>query len=401
MTTTVKAASAAEFLSLVPRMLGFRPSDSLVLIPFDGSRSLGAMRVDLPRRDVDDPPALEGAASTLLGMMCRVPHADGFAMVVYTEVRFADEGEAPHRRLIQALERHADSCGVRVTDALCVAPDAWGSYLDPLSPDTGRPLSDLDWEPEAISDLPEPDADQRIGSTLPEIAAIDQQAADRASRAFAAAVEVVCGPDAATTLSTTSTSTSTADPAEDRRVDPQALAAVCALDDLPGLFEDALSWDAASLPPFDAAMLGWCLARPSLRDVALVQWSGSLSSGDDALAAQLRWEAGEEYPTHLAMRMWGEGDQPDPERLQRALDLVRHVAALAPRELKPGALSTAAWLSWALGRSTHAEQYALHACEIDPEHGLAEIVLSFVGAGHLPDWAFRSQPGRGRSTRVI
>ena len=50
------------------------------------------------------------------------------------------------------------------------------------------------------------------------------------------------------------------------------------------------------------------------------------------------------------------------------------------------------WLAWALGRSTHAERYAILACEVEPEHGLAEIVRSFVLAGHLPDWAFRRQP---------
>ena len=48
MTTIVKAANAAQFLSLVPKMLGYRPTRSLVLIPFAGSRSIGAMRFDLP-----------------------------------------------------------------------------------------------------------------------------------------------------------------------------------------------------------------------------------------------------------------------------------------------------------------------------------------------------------------
>ena len=51
-------------------------------------------------------------------------------------------------------------------------------------------------------------------------------------------------------------------------------------------------------------------------------------------------------------------------------------------------------LSWALGRSTHAALYAERACEVDPEHGLSQIVLSFVQAGHLPDWAFRSAGAR-------
>ena len=48
--TVVKAADAAQFLSIVPRMLGYHPTRSLVVIPFHGGRSLGAMRFDLPER---------------------------------------------------------------------------------------------------------------------------------------------------------------------------------------------------------------------------------------------------------------------------------------------------------------------------------------------------------------
>ena len=146
----------------------------------------------------------------------------------------------------------------------------------------------------------------------------------------------------------------------------------------------ALGWDAACLAPFDAAALTWCLARPALRDIALVQWCGGMAAGDEALDAQLRWESGEEYPAHLAMQMWGEGERPDPDRLEAALALSRRVAAAAPRAVRAGPLATCAWLAWALGRSTHAERYATLACEIEPEHGLAEIVRSFVLAGHLP-----------------
>jgi hypothetical protein len=173
------------------------------------------------------------------------------------------------------------------------------------------------------------------------------------------------------------------------RVDPRALATASRLDDLPELFESAIRCDPDSLDAYDLAVLVWCLARPSLRDIALVQWSGNLAQGDEALTAQLRWVSGEEYPPHLAMRMWGDGDQPSPERLGTALELARLVAASIPREAQPGPLAMCAWLAWALGRSTHAGEYAQRACDIDPDHGLSQIVLSFVRAGHLPDWAFR------------
>lgn len=67
--TIVKAADAAQFLSLIPRMMGFQPVRSLVVIPFRATRSLGAMRFDLP----SDEESVERIASTVIGMVCRLP----------------------------------------------------------------------------------------------------------------------------------------------------------------------------------------------------------------------------------------------------------------------------------------------------------------------------------------
>ena len=392
MTTIIKAASAAQFLSLVPKMLGYQPTRSLVLIPFAGSRSIGAMRFDLPAETGFD--ELDSFAATLIGMVCRLPEADAVAAVAYTDARFSDGGP-PHRDIIEALEGQADACGIRLTDALCVAADAWGSHFDPTCPASGRPLFQLVESPQGSEHLSVSDGDQAAGADLPHVDLAERERTARALAALQAAVHLLCGPEEARTVAHAHLDVGV-DPSEsrdedldDRRVDPQALATVCALDDLPTLFEEALGWDAASLERFDAAALTWCLARPALRDIALVQWCGGMAAGDEALDAQLRWESGEEYPTHLAMQMWGEGERPDPDRLEAALALSRRIAAAAPREVRPGPLATCAWLAWALGRSTHAERYALLACEIEPEHGLAEIVRSFVLAGHLPDWAFR------------
>ncbi|MFB8388348.1 DUF4192 family protein [Microbacterium sp. NPDC055910] len=374
MTTIVKAANAAEFLSFVPRMLGFVPQLSLVVVPFARSRTLGAMRFDLPHGDED----VDRIAATVIGMACRVALADAVALVVYTDAdvgRLVPLTALPHDGLVAALAGRADACGLRLVDALCVAADAWCPYLDGDA--HPRDLAELD-----LSDAVAP-GDQSSGAELPAVADGEREAVDAAVGAFSRAVEVLCGPDAA------GGPDSAASGDADARVDPQALAAVCAIDDLPGLFEDVLDWDAAALAPYRVATLAWCLSRPALRDIALVQWCRGPSAGDEALDAQLRWEDGEEYPAHLAMMMWGEGERPDPARLSRALDVVRRVAATAPLHDRPGALATAAWLSWALGHSTHADRYARGATDIEPEHGLAEIVLSFVGMGHLPDWAFR------------
>ncbi len=370
MTSIVKAANPAQFLSLIPTMLGHRPSRSLVVVPFDGSRSLGVMRLDLPSETEPD-----AFAATVTGLVCRLPDADGLAVAAWTDESFRDEG-IPHLDIVDALRRTVDASGLRLVDALCVAVDAWGSYLDDGCPATGWSLDEIDF------DVPETAGDHRSGAELPPVGDGARDEAAVALRALAHAVRVVCAADDDGDHSV-------------ERLDPRALAAACALDDLPTLFEDALGWEVDDLAPFDIAVLAWCLSRPSLRDIALVQWCRGMDAGDEALDAQLRWQAGEEYPAHLALHMWGEGEQPDPKRLRAGLELARHVAATAPESAQPGALATCAWLSWALGGSTHADLYAARARDLEPNHGLAEIVATFVAAGHLPDWAFR-RGGSGR-----
>ncbi len=367
MTTTVKAADAAQFLTLVPGLLGYTPTRSIVIVPMSRARSLGAMRLDLPPGD--DPGLLDSVASTVLGMVCRMPRADGLMAVAYT-----DEGsdpDLPHARLAEALGRAADAAGLELRDMLVVGADGWGSHCTDST--TVHPLSQLIGT--GVPGLPEVQGDQSTGAVLPASSAADRRRVGAAHRSLRTALTVLCGAPS--------------EMARASRVDPAALEAACELDDLPRLFERALRWDAADLAPMRAAMLGWCLARPALRDVALVQWASDIVGGEDAMEAQRRWEDGEEYPADLAAIMWGETARPEPERLETALRLARHVAVLTAKRRRAGVLAVCAWLSWALGRSTHAERYAAMAQEIEPEHGLAEIVRSFVASAHLPDWAFQ------------
>lgn len=385
MTTTVTVGDPAGFLSLVPHLMGFAPSRSLVVVPFTGGRSLGVMRVDLPGGEHD---AVDRVSATVVGMVCRVAGADGLVPIVYTDERFADAAGMPHRELLDAVARRADACGLALPDALVVAADGWGSTtLEPLPPE-GLPLERIDVDAAAPRDAPALRADGVSGADLPEVSSAERARIAQALTGLHRALRILCGGPAAGDDSPAET-----DDPDDvawARVDPQSLMAACALDDVPTLYEDALDWDPAALGAVPAATLLWCLARPSLRDVALVQWCSDIEGGDEALEAQRRWESGEEYPPHLAMHLWGEGAQPQPRRLVRALEVVRRLAACAPQDAQAGALAVCAWLAWALGRSTHAEVHARHALDLDPEHGLAEIVLSFVAAGHLPDWAFRA-----------
>lgn len=379
MTTTVKAADAAEFLALVPRMLGYTPTRSIVIVPMGPvgpsrrenvgrrSRSMGGMRFDLP----GDESSVDGFAATVIGMVCRIQRADSLVAVVYSDEPVA--AALPQATLAAAIRRAADASGLALVDMLVIGPDGWASHVRPDAP--ARPLDELLTFDHALP--PAPAGDQRRDAELPEAPEDVRRDTAEAHRSLEAALAVVCDvtrPDGART--------------ERERVDPTALEAALELDDLPGLFERALQWDADELSPMRCAMLSWVMSRPSLRDIALVQWATDMGGGRLAMEAQLRWEDGADYPSDLASVMWGEGASPDPDRVEAALRLARRVAGRSLPEHRAGALAMCAWLSWALGRSTHADVYARAALAIDDAHGLADIVRSFVVAAHLPDWAF-------------
>ena len=54
----VKAHGAADLLSLVPLLIGCRPRDSVVLVPFAGARAAGGLRLDLPAEGLSADEAL-------------------------------------------------------------------------------------------------------------------------------------------------------------------------------------------------------------------------------------------------------------------------------------------------------------------------------------------------------
>lgn len=378
--TVVSATSSSSFLALVPHLLSCTPRKSLVLVPFAESRSLGAMRIDLP--SAEDSSSNESIASTVIGMACKVSRTDAVAIVVYADDVLADLPGLPHRALVDAAIARADICGLRVVDALVVAADGWDSYLSP-SLSMPHPLSDISTPGLDASDGALVD-DQFAAAELPPI----DPALSRQVAAALRAIERVLGT------------------AHEKYALPRlkraaaAAPVAAALADPPVLIEDALAAPPSDLDAAQLAAVAFCLARPSLRDVALMQWVGDLATGDVVLRAQTAFHRGAAFPVDLARPMWGEGAHPDPERLRRALELCRFVAAVLPRERRPGSLSACAWLAWATGRSSHAATYAETALEIDADHGLSALMLDVIDAGRLPEWVFErptSPAGTGSS----
>ncbi|WP_157543664.1 DUF4192 family protein, partial [Microbacterium sp. CCH5-D1] len=114
MTTTHKVTGAGDFLAALPALLGFRPIESVVAVPFTGSRTIGAMRFDLPAADN----AAE-LARVAMGLICKVENVTGLALVVYGE---RERAEA----VGEQIAAQADACGLQLIDRLYVTGDAWG-----------------------------------------------------------------------------------------------------------------------------------------------------------------------------------------------------------------------------------------------------------------------------------
>ncbi len=376
-TTVVRTRSSSSFLALVPHLLECTPQRSLVVVPFADGRSLGAMRVDLPRGGRAD---AESVASTVIGMACKVASTDAIVPVVYTDEAVSGEGALPERHLVDEVRARAGICGLRVLDALVVGPDAWACYLDPADASRGR-LSDI---AAAAADIPDdpPGTDQFSAAALPTV---DEEI----TRALVALLrdvdDLLSTPGARRRL------------ALGRRARADEVSALVA--DPPALFERVVTAD--RLTTTMTAALAFCLERPLLRDVALMQWAVDAARGDAVLDAQTAFGVGEPFPEDLARPMWGEGVRPDPARLRTALEVCRGIAAALPADRRPGALSACAWLAWAQGRSSHAATYAEDALSIDAQHGLSSIMISLIDAGRLPEWVFErpTSPAERGSSR--
>ncbi|MFK3676756.1 DUF4192 family protein [Microbacterium sp. NPDC090218] len=369
MTTVLRATDSATFLGIVPSLAGFTPRRSIVMLPFRGSRTEGAMRLDLPHDATD----LEGYADTAVGLVARVTGTDAVAVVVYTDEEphpTRDGLVLPLAVAVDEVLGCAEAAGLRVVDALCVMPSGWSSYLDD-SPEL-HPLTEIA-PPAEVPSVGDVSGDQSAGAELPVVDLAEKERVGRAAIELAAVL----------------------DHDERRRLtgreNPQLIAALVLLEDIPALFESVLATPA--LPPFATATLLWCLERPLLRDVAIAQWATDLAGGVRAFEAQTAFAmSGKTVPDELGRLFLGQGPAPDTERLRLALAVVRAAAARAPRASRPAPLTAAAWLSWALGRSTHAGHYLDMVREIDPRYTLAALLETMIGGAILPEWAFHRGP---------
>ena len=362
----MKASGSAEFLGLVPALAGFTPTQSIVLTPFEGKRTYGALRIDLPD---DDPAAF---AERAVALASRVERTDAVAIVVYCEETAQSTGDGlvlPHAVVVEEVLAAAEDQRLGIVDALCVTPAGWASYLDE-DPEL-HPLDTIR-HAERPPEARDVEGDQYAGTGLPQYGLL---MTEKVGRALLALDDVICR-------------TRMGREDEAARDHPAAFSAALLLDDVPTLFEAAVDFP-DDPPPFVCAALIWLLDQPLYRDVALMQWAGDLRDGHEALASQLEHRRSRTLPsTDDWQVMVGEGPRPDIARLHAALRTARSVAALAPRPRRIGPLALAAWLSWAIGRPSHSEKYLDEVRRIAPDYSFGRLLSDLFRARPLPGWAF-------------
>lgn len=149
----VRLSDPGDIAASVPQLLGFHPTESLVLIGLGG---VPATRVVVTGR-ADLPPARHAraaAADLTAGIRASDPRA--VVVVVVSEAPDADgpDPELPHRELVHELLLALAVADLPVRDLLLVRAGRWWSYDCPLpccAPGAGTPLPDGESELAAAS----------------------------------------------------------------------------------------------------------------------------------------------------------------------------------------------------------------------------------------------------------
>jgi len=383
MTTVVSTASAADFLAVVPHLVGFEPQNSVVFVAFRGRRTCGAMRFDLPdpvESGADDAGSklYKRVATTLVGVLSKLPGVDAVVPVVYTGETFADSGGAPRAAFARAIIARFEFSGFELRDALCVAADGWGSYFDDKCPPSGRSLAAI-VESAILDDVPASDLPP-LGqierwAALPEATAAQRARVARSVKKFSTAIDGRLLSSAGVPLDG----------------DAPADAPARLLAEIPPVLERILDHGAIAIEA-DAVGFVITLARlPALRDVVMLQWAFDIDVGDNVLDDARRFANGAPpFGLETAGLMLGRGPRPNPERIDRAIEVVKGVTALAHRSDRAPLFCILAWLSWALGRSSVANLFVSAAEEIDDGYGFAQLMRAVLDRGMLPEWAFAS-----------
>lgn len=124
MNDKIKISSGAGIIALVLHTLGYKPSESLVILGMAGNRMRATLRIDLPRNAA----GIETLATVATSHLLNDVEADGSLFIIFTGETPAD-GQ-PCEALVEALMRELDKGGIPAREGWIVSSEGWMSYLD-------------------------------------------------------------------------------------------------------------------------------------------------------------------------------------------------------------------------------------------------------------------------------
>ncbi|MFJ4778821.1 DUF4192 domain-containing protein [Streptomyces sp. NPDC088762] len=363
--------SPAELADALPYMLGFHPTDSLVMVAVhgEGGRFGGRLRVGIPATTAEWEDTARQAADCLIrGSERRGGKPDGIVVFLCQEPRGEESGQRVMTRLRPLAQRIRLACGaldVPVLEALCLSSGRFWSYVCPderCCPAEGSPLAAVGTSVMAAAATfaglqvrgSLQDIEGRLAPLRGEVAAQMERALDRAATALVpkildGATREEVGAETLTLARSLMTRLTLAPPAE---AGPHA-------DD----------WDDALLGHEEAASLILGLQDREIRDIAA------------------EWMEGEEAAP--ALRLW------------RALAR-RCVGAYGEHAAAP--LTLAGWVSWSTGDEPTARIVLGLALRADAEYRFAQLLHHACNEGIDPEGLRqclreerrRREPRRGR-----
>ena len=374
MTQTLRVRGPADFLALIPALIGGAPDESVVFLLLRRDGNNGVMRVDIP--EATSTAELKRFATQVMGMLCKVPDVERVVIAVFTGETLATG--LPHAEWADILIRRTTQMGFRLHDALCHASDGWGSYLE-TDPPAGRyPQTEL---AEAIARIaPTIDSETRewqiptatkaeTGRMRDELAHYRDLLADM----FDAALNDA-DPDAV-------------DPLDIAQCPPE----LDPLVDIHLFVDEALDWGSTDIDTKGALLL-LALQGPSVRDATMLQWAFGSDVGHPMYDATDFVSTGPPFKssraaakTHLIA---GVGPRPDQKRIEQGIDLLLTLVARAEPTERRAPLCMLAWLTWALGSGSRAGKFIDLALEIDPSYNMARLLDALFNTMQLPEWTF-------------
>ncbi|MDT3397308.1 DUF4192 domain-containing protein [Streptomyces sp. B1866] len=137
--TQITLRSPAELADALPYLLGFQPSDSIVMIALHGPRGRfgGRLRLGIPPAPEEWPDVAGQLAECLVtGSERRGSRPDGIILFLCQDPARGESGQAVMERLRPLAQRLRTACGaldVPVYEALCVSDGRYWSYCCPDS----------------------------------------------------------------------------------------------------------------------------------------------------------------------------------------------------------------------------------------------------------------------------